>query len=464
MNMHWPPSKQSVSKRMAALSGAVCCLAMAMAQPGAQLIDGVVAVVGREPVLHSDVVTRVEQSRQQSPLKGFALECDVLEDALYEKLLLEHAKLDSVVVDEAQVNGELDRRIRYFVSQIGSERKLEEFYGKSIAEIKADFRQQVRDQLLVQQMQQGITDDVRITPREVKRFFEQIPADSIPLISAEVEYAMILRVPKPSDDEDRRVRRRMEEQREAVVAGTKEFCTVAILYSEDPGSAKECGELGMVPPGVMVPEFDAVAASLKEGEVSQVFRTQFGWHFMQLIERRGEQYNSRHVLMRPQVSNSDLSLARDQLDSLRRAVADGITTFGKAAADNSDDEESRAQNGVMIEPSRNSARWAIGDLDQQVFFVLDKLQPGEVSEPQVVVQPDGTKAYRLLKLLVRTEPHRANLKDDYRLLLQAAEGRMRSELIDNWITERIATTYVRIDDAHRSCVFKYPWSKETTGQ
>lgn len=436
----------------------------AAAQPTALLIDGVTAVVGREPVLHSDIISRMEQAKQQGGLAGFALECDVMEDVLYEKLLLEQAKLDSVKVDDAQVNGELDRRIRYFVQQIGSERKLEEFYGKSIAEIKADFRQQVRDQLMVQQMQQGITSDLRITPREVKRFYDRIPEDSIPFISAEVEYAMILRVPKPNEEEDRRVRRKMEEHRQAVVSGAKDFCTVAILYSEDPGSAKECGELGMVPPGVMVPEFDAVATSLKEGEVSQVFRTQYGWHFMQLIERRGEQYNSRHVLMRPQVSNSDLSRSRELLDSLRRALADGRTTFAKAAADFSDDEDSRAQNGIMIEPSSNSGRWSIGDLDQQTFFVLDKLKPGEVSEPQVVVQPDGTKAYRLLKLLARTEPHRANLKDDYRLIQQAAEGKLRSELIDRWIADHISSIYIRIDDAHRACPFKYPWIKDKSGQ
>lgn len=459
--MHWLPRMPNVIERVLPL---LLLATPAAAQPGALLIDGVSAVVGREPILHSDLVTRMEQSRQQSGLTGTDLECDALEDALYEKLLLENAKLDSVEVDEAQVSSELDRRIRYFVSQIGSERKLEEFYGKSIAEIKADFRQQVKDQLLVQQMQQRITDEVRITPREVKRFYERIPEDSIPFISAEVEYALILKVPKPSEEEDRRVRRKMEEHRQAVVSGTKEFCTIAILYSEDPGSANECGELGMVPPGVMVPEFDAVAASLKEGEVSQVFRTQYGWHFMQLIERRGEQYNSRHVLMRPQVSNSDLSRSRELLDSLRALILTGDLTFAKGAIDHSDDEESRAQNGIMIEASSNSARWSISDLDQQTFFVLDKLKVGEVSEPQVVVQPDGTKAYRLLKLLARTEPHRANLKDDYRLIQQAAEGRMRSDLIDAWINDRVATTYVRIDDLHRSCAFKYSWLKDKSGQ
>ncbi|MCB9184042.1 MAG: peptidylprolyl isomerase [Flavobacteriales bacterium] len=435
------------------------------AQPTALVVDRVVAVVGREAILYSELVVRAEQNKQHSASTDpHALQCEALEDVLYEKLLLEQAKLDSVEVDEGQVNAELDRRIRYFVGQLGSERKLEEFYGKTIAEIKSDFKTQVKDQLQVQQMQQKITSDVSITPREVKRFYEQIPSDSVPFISAEVEYAMVLRVPKPSEEEDRRVRRKIEEYREAVVNNTKDFCTVAILYSEDPGSAKECGELGMVPPGVMVPEFDAVAASLKEGEVSQVFKTQYGWHFMQLIERRGEQYNARHVLMRPQVASVDLQRARNLLDSLRAEVLAGRLSFEKAATDFSDDEESRGQNGMMIEPNDNSTRWAIGDLDQQTFFVLDKLKAGEVSEPQLTVLPDATKAYRLLKLISRSEPHKANLKDDYRLLQQAAEGKSRSEIIDRWIDTHIGSTYVRVDEDYSTCTFQHPWVAPRDGQ
>ncbi len=432
-------------------------------QPKPLLIDKVAAVVGREPVLFSEVVTKAEQARQ-SGAAGPGVECESLEDLLYERLLVEQGKLDSVQVDEGQVNAELDRRIRYFAQQLGGERKLEEFYGKSVAEIKSDFKQQVHDQLLTQQMHQRITADMTLTPKEVRRFYERIPEDSVPLIGAEVEYALILRIPKPTEEEDRRVRRKMEEFREAVAKGEKDFCTVAILYSEDPGSAKDCGELGLVPPGVMVPEFDAVAMSLKEGEVSQVFKTQFGWHFMQMIERRGEQYNARHVLMRPQVSPSDLLRQRDFLDSLRTAIRDGRTTFGQAALEHSDDEESRSTNGIMVEPNSNGVRWDLKELDQQTFFVLDRLKPGEVSEPQVLVMPDATKAYRLLQLIARTDPHRANLRDDYRLIQQAAEGKKRSEAVDRWVNEHIATTYVRIDPAYAECPFTHPWNKAAKGQ
>jgi peptidyl-prolyl cis-trans isomerase SurA len=192
-----------------------------------------------------------------------------------------------------------------------------------------------------------------------------------------------------------------------------------------------------------------------------VFETQYGWHFMQLIERRGEQYNARHVLMRPQVGSIDLQRSRELLDSLARSIREGRMTFAQAAADHSDDEESRGMNGVMIEPSSNSPRWDMSALDQQTFFVLDKLQTGAVSDPQLIVMPDASKAYRLLQLLVRTEPHRANLKDDYRLMQQATEGQLRSKAIDRWVEDRLNATYVRIAPDHAACPFLHQWVHTT---
>jgi peptidyl-prolyl cis-trans isomerase SurA len=444
--------------RGAVVSLLLCISTAGMAQPQSLLIDRVVAVVGREAILHSDLMGRVEQARQGGPALTPDAVCGELEDLLYEKLLVEQGRIDSVVVDEGQVEAELDRRIRYFSSQLGGDRKLEEFYGKSVAEIKSDFREQVREQLLVQQMQQRITSDIRVTPRDVRRFFDRIPSDSIPFINAEVEYAQVLKIPKASEEEERRVRRKIDEYRESIIKGERDFCTVAVLYSEDPGSAKNCGELGMVPAGVMVSEFDAVAMSLKDNEVSQVFKTQYGYHFMQMIERRGEQYNARHVLMRPQVGASDLQRARQQLDSLSRLVREGEMSFAQVAANHSDDEESRGTSGLMIEPNSNSARWDMSSLDQQTFFVLDKLKKNEVSDPQLLIMPDGTKAYRLVQLLLRTEPHRANLREDYRLIQQAAEGKMRAEAVDRWVRDRVGTTYVRLSDEHRTCAFAHDWA------
>ena len=434
--------------------------ALGFAQPQGTLIDRIIAVVGREAILHSELTARLAQAQQGGAPMGREATCGELEDLLYEKLLLEQAAIDSVTVDQAQVDGELDRRIRYFSSQLGGDGKLEEFYGKSITEIRAEFRDQVEDQLLVQNMQQRITADVRVTPRDVQRFYNSIPEDSIPLINAEVEYAQILREPKPDEAEVRRVRRKIEEYRESVFKGEKEICIVAMLYSEDPGSAKDCGELGLVPLGTMVPEFDAVAMSLKEGEVSQVFKTQYGYHFMQMVERRGEYYNARHVLMRPQIGNVELNKERILLDSLAKVVRAGEEKFATLATKYSDDTESKDLGGVVIEQNNNTTRWDMGTLDQQSFFVLDKLKPGDVSEPQLVVMPDGSKAYRILQLISHTPPHRANMKDDYRMIQQATEGKKRAAAVDEWVGNRREATYVRIHEDYRQCPFTHDSAKE----
>ncbi|MBL7950687.1 MAG: peptidylprolyl isomerase [Flavobacteriales bacterium] len=447
----WKPSLHSLLLLLFPIAGA--------AQPAGIVIDRVIAVVGREAVFHSELSTRSEQARQNgAPMDRTGL-CGQLEDILYEKLLIEQGRIDSVVVDQAQVDSELDRRIRYFAAQLGGESKLEEFYGKSVTEIKADFREQIEDQLMVQNMQQKVTADIRITPRDVQRFYNSIPQDSVPLINAEVEYAIILRIPKASEAEERRVRRKMEEFRENVLKGEKDMCTIAILYSEDKASAEECGELGMVPLGTMVPEFDAVAMSLKEGEVSQVFKTQYGYHFMQMVQRRGEHYNARHVLMRPQIGSAELASERFLLDSLSKVIADGKTTFGAAAMEFSNDEESKGANGVVIEPSSNSARWDMSALDQQAFFVLDKLTPGAISEPQLVVLQDGSKAYRILHLIARSAPHRANMKDDYRMIQQAAEGKMRAEAVDQWVKDHVEATHVRLNEDYVTCPFQHGWNR-----
>ncbi len=439
------------------------CVAVAMAgplwaQPVPEVVDGIVGVVGREVVLLSDLQGRQEQLRQNGVPVTFAATCEELRGLLYERMLLDQAMLDSVMVDEGQVQAELDRRIRYFIMQLGSQEKLEEFYGKSIAEIKDDFHDQVQQQLLVQRMEGQVSGEIRVSPRDVERFFKEIPEDSLPYINAQVEFAQIVRTPRVSDEEDSRVRRRIEGFRDNVVKGEKDFCTLAILYSEDPGSAQNCGELGLVPLGAMVPEFDAVAMSLKEGEVSQVFKTSYGYHFMQLIERRGEQYNARHILLKPQVGNDDLLVARRYLDSLATLIRAGTLDFSNAAAEHSDDEDSRSSGGIVIEPNSNSARWSIGELDQQTFFVVDKLAVQEVSEPAVITSEDGTRSFRIIKLLRRTEPHRANLKDDYQLLLQAAEGRLRTKAVDDWVRLKLVDTYIRVDPAHAGCPFLRDWN------
>ncbi|MBP8822424.1 MAG: peptidylprolyl isomerase [Flavobacteriales bacterium] len=429
--------------------------------PPGRYIDGVIANVAGRIVLYSDLAGRLEQARQSGVAVTDELACGELEDLLYQQLLLEQARIDSVFADEAQVNAELDRRISYFEQQIGSREKLEKFYGKSVTEIKADFREQVSNQLLAQQMQQKIIGDARVTPREVERFFKDIPPDSLPFINAGVEFARISVLAVPTEEEDRRVKLKLEEYRDAIVKGQKDFCTVAILYSADPGSASQCGELGMVPMGVMVPEFDAVAVSLKEGAISPVFKTKYGYHLMEMIERKGDQYNARHILLSPKASSADVEASKQQLDSLMTLVRDGQLDFTAVAREHNQDEETKGTNGTVLEPNTNSPHWAIGDLDQRTFLVLDKLQPGQISTALAFEAPDGTKGYQVLRLLKRTEPHRMDLVQDYPLVQQAAEGKMRQRAVDDWVQEKLRTTYVNIIKAYQGCSFQHPWLGRT---
>lgn len=430
--------------------------AMAQLEKG-PLVDGVMAVVGNEIVLFSELMSKEAQARQNGLVTNDSMRCYMMEDLLFEKLLVNQAQIDSVVVEEERVEAELDRRIAYFIQQIGSEQKLEEFYGKSIAEIRAEFRDQVRDQLLSQMMEGQITSNVRITPKDVKRFYNSIPEDSLPFINAEVEYGQIVVKPKPSEQEERRVKRRLQDYRRQIMDGEKDFCTLAILYSADPGSAADCGELGMVPRGVMVPEFDAVALSMKDGDLSHVFRTDFGYHLIQMIERRGDQYNARHILLQPKVSANDIDSTRRELELLTTRIRANGLSFEEAVTDFSEDDDSRSNSGLPINPRSGSTKWEIGSLDRQVFYVLDKLEVGEVSEPTMMSEPDGSSVFRIFKLISESEPHKADVITDYLLIRGAAENKKKQEMITDWIRDKISSTFIRLIPEYQTCPFGSPW-------
>lgn len=470
--MPWPirmSSFRSFSTLVAALLlGSICAVQAQEADPHTvpqgRYIDGIIANVSGRIILYSDLAGRLEQMRQGGLTVTDTAACEELEDLLYQQLLLEQARIDSVVADEAQINAELDRRVSYFEQQIGGREKLEKFYGKSVTEIKADFHDQVAEQLLSQQMQHQIVGDKRVTPREVEQFFRSIPEDSLPFINAGVEFARVSIYATPTEEEDRRVKLRLDGYREAIVKGEKDFCTMAVLYSEDPGSAAQCGELGMVPPGVMVPEFDAVAMSLKDGEISPVFATKYGYHIIEMVERRGDRYNARHILLSPKVSAADMEAAKSRLDSLVEAVRDGRLDFHVLAREYNEDEETKGTNGTVLEPNTNSTHWAIGDLDQRSFLVLDKLEQGQISQPTAFEDPDGKKGFRVFRLLKQTEPHRMDLVQDYPLVQQAAEARLRQRNVDEWVREKLKNTYVHIIGAYQGCKFEHGWLDATEQQ
>jgi peptidyl-prolyl cis-trans isomerase SurA len=422
------------------------------------LADKITGIVGNEIILHSEVEQQYESQKTMAfqNMSETVAKCIVYEDLLYQKLLLNQAKQDSIEVPQEQVEGEIDRRIRFFADQIGSEQKLEEYYGKTILEIKTEFRDMVENQLLIQKMQSKITENIKVTPSDIRSYFENIPVDSLPFIDSELEVAHIVKSPEVSTEEQDRVREKIIGIRKRIINGD-DFGTLAYLYSEDPLSAKKNGELGFVQRGALVPAFEAVAFKLKDGQVSEVVETQYGYHILQLIERRGAKVNVRHILLVPQVSNEGLQESRAFLDSLHQLILLDSMSFGQAAEQFSDDTESKLNNGILINPQTGDSRFEPDMMDPMLAFAVNKLKMGEVSGPVIMNTKDGKQAYRLLKLISRTKPHIANLKEDYQRIQSAALTEKQNMAIQEWVRKKIAATYIKLEKEYQSCNFSNEW-------
>jgi peptidyl-prolyl cis-trans isomerase SurA len=428
--------------------------AISIAQP--LVLDKIIAQVGNEIVLKSELESQYVQYLAQGNEADDTIKCHILDQMLLQKLLVHQARVDSVTVTEEHVEAELDKRIRYFVRQLGSEQKLEEYYNKSILEIKTEFKDVIRDQMVVQSMHQKITGDVSASPAQVKSYFERIHPDSIPFINTEVEVAHITKKPRISDEERAAVRARLEELRGRIING-EGFSTMAILYSHDQGSARKGGELGFTERGQLLPEFEAVAYNLKGDEVSQIVETQFGFHIIQAIERRGDRINFRHILIKPQVSSADLNNARLTLDSIANKIRNGEISFNQAAEKYSDDSDTKFSGGLLMNPNTGHSKFETDQLDPALFFNIDKLKPGEVSDPVAYLTEDGSQAYRIVQLKSRTEPHKANLKDDYQRIKEATLIELQSIAIERWMEKKKKNTYIQIDENYRSCQLMQDW-------
>jgi peptidyl-prolyl cis-trans isomerase SurA len=433
------------------------CLILISARAQDQVIDEVVATVGSHMILLSDLEQQYMQMRTLEGFKTGAVEarCQILESMLFQKLMLNQAEFDSLKVSDEEVDGSIDSKLRYYVQQFGSRDKLEAFYKKSIDEIKAEFREPIREQLLEEQVQQKITQDIKVTPSEVKRYFNAISADSIPLIATEYEIGELVKDPPLSPEELAAAKEKITALRARIVKGEK-FATLAILYSEDPGSAPKGGELGLFGRGDMYPEFEAAAFSLKKGDVSDVIKTKAGYHILQLIERRGEYVNVRHILIIPKVSPMDIAKAKTKLDSIADLIRKDSLTFEKAALKYSDDPN-RINGGLLINPASGNSRFEASQIDREVFFVVDKMKVGDISKPVPMTNEEGKEAYRLLYLKVRTQPHRASLREDYSQVQEWALGDKRTKAISEWIAKKISTSYVNVTDTYKSCKFLHKW-------
>lgn len=428
---------------------------------GAQekVIDKIVAVVGNNPILKSELEAQYQQMLAQQEPVNENTRCKLLEDLLFQKLLLAQAQKDSLNITEAQVEQELERRMGYYLRQFGSEEKFRSFYGKSSEDYKAELRDNVRDLLLAQQMQAKITNDISVTPSEIKAYYNSIPKDSLPLINAEVEVGQIVKKPGIKPEAKKASKEFIESLRQRILKG-ESFATLAALYSKDPGSASKGGLYPRVQRGEFVPEWDAWAFRLKPGEVSEVFETVYGYFIIQLVERRGEEVEARSLLYFADVDPSDLLDAKLSLDTVYTKLSADTITLSEAAARYSEDDETKHNGGLIVNPYTGSTLFAmdeIGQYDQNVAFAIDKLKVGEYTKPTPFTTHDAKQAYRILYLKKRTEPHVANLKDDYQKIQGAALNKKQEEATQAWIKKKLADNFVRIADDYKNCTFSNKW-------
>jgi len=422
-----------------------------------ETIDKVIGIVGKYPILLSDVQNAMLlQEKNEEKID----KCATFEQVLFQKLLIAQADRDSVTVSDAEIENELNKRMNYYINQFGSEEKLEQFYGKRTNVIKDEFRADVQEQLLAQKMQGRITTDSKLSPAEVRQFYNSIPSDSLPLIDAEHELQQIVKKPTYSEEAKIFAKDQCEEYRQRVIGG-ESMITLARLYSEDPGSAKEGGLIANVFRGQMTPEFEAVAFRLKSGEISSVFETPYGYHFMQLVARKGDLLDLRHILIIPRMNNNDYYRSKLKLDSIANAIKAGTITFEEAVKKFSDDKETAQNQGLMINPMNASTKWTVEELsqmDQKLVLVINELNIGDVSKTmEYVSYPDNKPAFRLVKLKNRIDPHKANLKDDYQKLSQMATMDKNRKAVKEWIKKRSKLTYIKLEDGYDKCAFDNNW-------
>lgn len=421
------------------------------------VIDQVVAVIGNSAILKSDIIEQRRMLEAQGVDLGRNPECVLLDDMMFQKLLFNQAIIDSIEVSESMVDQEIERRLRFFIQQIGSRERLEEYYGKSIEELREEFREPIREQQISRRMEAEITRNVSVTPSEVRAFFNDLPEDEIPMVDSEMSMAKILIEPRIEDHEIQALKERLEGFRQRILEGAS-FSTLAIMYSEDAGSARRGGELGFYSRGDLHPEFEAVAFSLRPGEVSEIVETRSGFHIIQLIARRGEQVNVRHLLLQPKASPHVEQETRNKLDSLRRVIMRGDITFREAAQKYSDHPSGRT-GGVMLNPYTGTTRFRSDEMESSLFFVVDRLEVGEISRPVPTMTDDGKQAFKIVLLRDRVEPHRANLQQDYDFIQNLALQEKKQKAIKRWVERRLQSTYVSIHDDYSDCDFDMKWIK-----
>lgn len=445
---------------MAAFAASVCCAA-ASPQPSdslASVIDEVVWVIGDEPILKSDI----EQMRLQAATEGIRFkgnpDCAIPEQIAVQKLFLHQAAIDSIEVSEAEIASGIDRQIESWTQLAGSREKLEEYKKQTVSQMRTSLHDDYRDRLMVQKMQEKLVENIKVTPAEVRRYFKDLPQDSIPFVPTEVEVQIITQTPRIDQEEINRVKDELRDYTDRVTRGETSFQTLARLYSEDPGSARQGGEMDYMGRAVLDPAFAAVAFNLTDPKkISKVVESEFGFHIIQLVDKRGDKVKVRHILRRPRVTDEAINKSLLRLDSIATDIRDAKFTFEAGASVISDDKDTRNNHGLMSQLTQNgrTSRYRMQDLPPEVARVVDTLQVGQISSPFQMINEKDKTVCAIVKLKNRTEGHKATITEDFQVMKEVVLNKRREETLHNWVVSKIKATYVRINPEYHDCEYEY---------
>lgn len=444
--------------------GLICLFTNTQAQK--KNIDKVIAVLGSNIILLSDLNQQYAQYLNSGNPENPTVKCYILQQILTQKLLKQQAEIDSIVVEESMVDEEVDKRMRMQIQRAGGQERLEQFLNRSVLQYKDEIRPDIKEQLISNKMQQKITQDVIVTPLEVKRYFDGYKKDSLPDIPTEFEIGEIVFHPKLTKAEKQKFYDKIDALRLRVKSG-EDFAFLAKSYSEDTGSAPDGGDLGFFDRTRMVKEFTAWAFKLKPGEMSPVFETEHGYHILQVIERRGEQVQARHILVRPQTTPQSLERTKLHADTIYKSILDKKLPFSTAASLYSDNKESQYNGGMLLYADQQTSRTTFipaDKLDPKVFLVVDPMKVGEISKPVSFTEPDGKEGYKILYLKSKIPPHKGNLEQDYAKFKEKAQQEKTDRLLSDWFEKRREDTYIRIDDEYNNCDELKIWTKHMTAK
>ena len=449
-------------KNLLSIAAILSAISLWAATPG-NVIEEVAWMIGDEPIYRSDI-ERMYQDMQSErvPVQGDPY-CIIPEQIAIERLFLHQADLDTIEVQESMVQVQLDQQMNYLINNLGSREKVEQYFRKPFPEIREYYAENIRNRSRIQQVRSKLTEDIKVTPGDVRRYFDALPTDSVPFMPLQVEVQLLTLNPQIPRQEIDDVKARLRDYADRVTRGESEFSILAVLYSEDPGSAPRGGEMGFMGRGQLVPEFAAVAFNLNDPKkVSKIVETEYGFHIIQLIEKRGDRINARHILLRPKVAEKDLTDALARLDSVRVDIVDRkYFTYEEAVRHISQDKDTRLSNGVMVNQENGTTRFQMSELPQEVAKAVAELQPGEISQPFIMRDPKRDREIvAMVKLTNRIDAHQANMADDYQTIKNMYENAQREEIITRWLQNKIKDTYVRIEEGWRGCDFKHKWVQQ----